>query len=410
METDIPAYYQKGFVTVPEDWENPEGRKLRIFYYGNVEDDGQTPVVFFNGGPGQDSHSSSGRFQTVEAAKTKTIIFIDQRGTGCSSLYPAELTAAAAGRLVHYGSRAIVRDAEAVREKLFGDKKWIAFAQSYGGLIAHRYAALAPEGLDSVFVHGFAVMSNWGELYKLRLLSQKRIIENYFQKAPEDRRRLELIKAQIADETCFQGENTRVCGAGVMDSLSLMLGLPGQWGQIHALLAELLDADGELKSAALRKYAEGMIRGNFDRTSMPGALIAKIEMNDRGSQSQCAAALGLLEKEGRPLSDWPLNECRFFSSLTSLNETDPVLETINGVVAYDPLRFEDLSQALQKNPGLRIHLYSGGLDAYAPQEIFSEERRELGAAVIYKNMPDTGHDGYWLEQEIWEDLGRQGAR
>ncbi len=406
LATDIPAYYRQGYVTVPEDWGDPGGRKIRVFYYGNIEDETQTPIIYFNGGPGQDSHSSSGRFQTVEAAKTKTIIFMDQRGTGCSSPYPAELTAAAASRLVHYGSRSIVKDAEAVRKELFGDKKWKVFSQSYGGLIAHRYAAVAPGGLDGIYVHGFAVMSSWGELYKLRMLSQKRIAENYFSKAPGDRRRLEQIKAQIADDTCFQGDNTRVCGAGVIDSLSLMLGLPSQWGQIHGLIGSLLDADGKLKSAALRAYAEGMIRGNLDQTSMPGALITRIEMNDRVQQNQCAAALGLLRKEGYDLADWPLNECRFFASLSSLSQTDAVVEVINGVTAFDPLTLEDVAAGLRRNPELKIHLYSGGLDAYAPLEIFKEESQVLGPAVTYKNLPDTGHDGYWMETEIWDDLGK----
>ncbi len=401
---EIPAYYKRGFVTVPEDWENPGGGKIRVFYYGNVEDDGGTPVVFFNGGPGQSSYSSSSRFQTVEAAKNRTIIFLDQRGTGCSTPYPGELTAEAAARLANYGSRAIVRDAEAVRKKLFGDKKWKVFAQSYGGLIAHRYLAVAPEGVEGLFVHGFAMMSDWSELFKLRLLSQKRIAGEYFKKYPQDRARLESFRAQIGEEDCFSGESTRVCGPAVLDSFSMLLGLPGEWWQLHSALAGLADEDGALNKAALRRYAEGVIRGNLDKVFMPGAIIARMEMSDQGHPDQCAAALGLLEKEGYDLDDWPLNECRFFSSLSSIGETSQVVDVINSAAAFDPLLFADVQAGLLARPGLTIHLYSGGLDAYSPLEIFREETGALGGAVVYKNLPGTGHDGYYLEPEIWDDL------
>ena len=54
----LPESFFKGFVTVPEDYDNPRARQIKVFYYGRLEKD-KDPIVFFNGGPASDSHSSS---------------------------------------------------------------------------------------------------------------------------------------------------------------------------------------------------------------------------------------------------------------------------------------------------------------------------------------------------------------
>ena len=82
-----------------------------------------------------------------------------------------------------------------------------------------------------------------------------------------------------------------------------------------------------------------------------------------------------------------------------------VCDVLRGLVVLAiPLLFADVQAGLLARPGLTIHLYSGGLDAYSPLEIFREETGALGGAVVYKNLPGTGHDGYYLEPEIWDDL------
>jgi hypothetical protein len=45
--------FHQGFVEVPEDYNHPEGRKLKIFYYGQWESN--SPLIIVNGGPGSSS-------------------------------------------------------------------------------------------------------------------------------------------------------------------------------------------------------------------------------------------------------------------------------------------------------------------------------------------------------------------
>ena len=89
------------------------------------------------------------------SAQTLSMIYLDQRGNGCSDPYPAgpvntQFTTMTAQRLALYGSRSIVRDAEALRELLLGPgKSWSAFGQSFGGEIVHRYVEMLPQSPDA---------------------------------------------------------------------------------------------------------------------------------------------------------------------------------------------------------------------------------------------------------------------
>src|SRR4051812_9548869 len=62
---DLGRGFRTGYVSVPEDWDNPGSSKtIRVFFYWRPEvtrgvgPSPQIPVVFFNGGPGGDSHAS----------------------------------------------------------------------------------------------------------------------------------------------------------------------------------------------------------------------------------------------------------------------------------------------------------------------------------------------------------------
>jgi hypothetical protein len=107
----LPQNYLQGFVEAPEDYAHPEGRKIQVFYYGRLED-GKDPIVFFNGGPAADSHSSYSILEKMASAKKLSFIYIDQRGNGCSDAFPSEPTEENVQRLTHYTSADIVRDAE----------------------------------------------------------------------------------------------------------------------------------------------------------------------------------------------------------------------------------------------------------------------------------------------------------
>ena len=54
----------------------------------------------------------------------------------------------------HFRADNIVRDAEAIRKQLIGDKQWSILGQSFGGFCALRYLSAAPEALKEVLITG----------------------------------------------------------------------------------------------------------------------------------------------------------------------------------------------------------------------------------------------------------------
>ena len=96
-------------------------------------------------------------------------------------------------RLSHYGSRGIVADAEAVRKKLLDEKPWIAFGQSYGSFIVHKYSVVAPQGLKAAFGHGSAITEDGYSRSFNRIKAQTRVLNEYFKIYPNDKHIFEFL-------------------------------------------------------------------------------------------------------------------------------------------------------------------------------------------------------------------------
>jgi homoserine acetyltransferase len=68
-----------------------------------------------------------------------------------------------------------------------------------------------------------------------------------------------------------------------------------------------------------------------------------------------------------------------------------------------PLSNARLLEAL-KMRALPFHLYSGQKDVMVPTETFREETAVLGARVKYQNFDFSGHEGFYTERQVWDDL------
>lgn len=408
FKNEIPAFFIQGSIEVPENWDQPNGRKINVFYYGQtrISHKSETPVVFFNGGPSQNSHIPFGQFQTNAKSSLIPIIYIDQRGTGCSSPYPDTKDADFINRIQHYGSRSIVKDAEALRLHLLGSKKkWKVFGQSYGGFIAHRYLEIAPEGISSIYIHGNALMSDWRLFYKQRLLSQKRIIENYFAIAPKDRELLMAIKRQIPESQCFENTSIKICGASVIDAAVLLLGFPSSWDNLHISLKSLVSTDGIINQSRLKSFVQGFIFNAFSNNPVPLALIAKLELNSGDDIDQCSEAIKQIKADGDNPDSWPLNECRLSQSIQYL-KVDNESSIIEKFKIKDFIDLKIIEKNLISHKNIQFYLYSGELDAYVPKETFASEIQQLNHLknFHYKNFETSGHDGYLVEATIWDDM------
>jgi pimeloyl-ACP methyl ester carboxylesterase len=164
----IPGYVLTDHVTqVPLDHSRPDdGRTIEVFAREVVaagrEGEELPWLVFLQGGPGGKSPrpgdgSSDGWIE--HATKTHRVLLLDQRGTGRSTPLTrrsvegwSDAEIAAYLRLMRADS--IVRDAEVLRGRIAGGRRWETLGQSYGGWLTMTYLSLAPEALDACYVAG----------------------------------------------------------------------------------------------------------------------------------------------------------------------------------------------------------------------------------------------------------------
>ena len=147
---------------VPLDYGSQKGENISIFVRSVSRKENSKKsmpcLIFFQGGPGYESPrplSDSGWIKT--ASEVYDVILIDQRGTGLSSPISAgsvlnmsdnEL----AKYLAFFRADNIIKDAELLRKKLIGNKKWSVLGQSFGGFCAMTYLSFYPESLEKVFI------------------------------------------------------------------------------------------------------------------------------------------------------------------------------------------------------------------------------------------------------------------
>jgi pimeloyl-ACP methyl ester carboxylesterase len=416
---NLPTGIVADSVETPEDPQVPDGPKIRVFYFYNAEsikDPNKKPVAFYNGGPGGDSHGmveSTPKFIPKDIFNRISPVYIDQRGTGCSSPYPTSLAS-----LRHYGSRGIVSDSEIIRQKLFGkNSKWSIFGQSYGGRIVHRYITLAPNSLEHASSYGGSIQSNPFDRIFYRIFAERRINDEYFKAYPDDVAVILKLKRD-SESMCF-GKNAGqdkpsltknldnfefgICNGPIWDGLFMFMGDTSYWPILHQTI---LDAekneqvyDSDSKLVSFREYYSTYL---FDEMSSPAyCAIAKLEMNTGLSDLETEdAAIEKIKQLDLDPQDALISETRFFKNLK-----DKTCENDQKQFDYaDPILIEDIKKSLDLNPSLQLYLYSGDLDPFVPRESFVEEVNFLGTRIKYTNHLGRGHFGYRKEKEVWENL------
>ncbi|WP_043498661.1 alpha/beta fold hydrolase [Georgenia sp. SUBG003] len=165
-------------VPVPLDWSDEGGPGIEVFVRElsdpSRRHDDLPLLVFLQGGPGGKSPRPVDRTGWIgEALERFRVVLLDQRGTGRST--PVDGThvdgldaVAAADYLCHFRADSIVRDAEHVRQVVYGGRRWSTLGQSYGGFITLTYLSTAPEGLAACYVTGGipAVPPDAGAVYR----------------------------------------------------------------------------------------------------------------------------------------------------------------------------------------------------------------------------------------------------
>ncbi len=252
---------------VPVDWSAPESLGSLDLFAREVVDpardaDDLPLLVFLQGGPG----GKSPRPTTADgwlgvALERFRVVLVDQRGTGRSGRIEARSVAGltdedAARLLLCYRADSIVRDLEALRETVYGGRRWSSLGQSYGGFITLRYLSVAPEALAACYITGGLASLEPSALgvYQRTYPRAASKTAKYYDRYPAD---LDVV-ARIADRLAAGDvllPDGDVLTVRRFQTLGMALGSTTGAERLHWLLDEAFSTDGELSDTFLAQVA-----------------------------------------------------------------------------------------------------------------------------------------------------------
>lgn len=396
----------QGFVEVPLDWNNPNSELIKVAYYHKRQDlfEEKTPTVFFNGGPTMAGHSSINILSNKSSKlKDENMIYIDQRGTGCSSLFP-QYHPENQDVYKYYTSESIVRDAEVIREKLFGDRKWNIFGQSYGGLISFRYIETYPESIASAHIHGYGINDDALAFFESRENAIAKFTDeilNY--KNPKiSQFSVEQLMGILKSNPdfgsiCFdvpRALKSKFCGPDIFTSLFMITGFKNSWSQVLSYMQKFYEnlENPHLLKKEMERFVNIYIL-RFNNTAQAAALntISFIEM-----------APGRLFYDNCTKENPIISECRFKKNFLPRLDNRPE-------VATSPLNKVKIKNNIQAH-NLDIKYYAGRYDTFIPEQLIVDTAKELGITQRLHVFEKSGHEGFYTEALVFDQLKISGQK
>lgn len=207
-----------GFLTVPENWENPNKNSVKIAFgilKCKSKKATKDPLLFIEGGPGQGGTWNVWGFKDHPARQNSDIIIVDLRGTGNSlpKLCPelgnqffdvlsknqsaakdeelrTKLTLECRDDIIRRGidvnqfnSHSVAKDLNALKKAL-KYTKWNVFGVSYGTYVAQVYADEFPNDVTSIILD--SPISDITTYYDNRNLNFKQSLEKVFKECEKD--------------------------------------------------------------------------------------------------------------------------------------------------------------------------------------------------------------------------------
>lgn len=367
-----------GTVLVPEDWENPSGSKIPLFWWKRSGSDSSAPpIAFLHGGVAGTSWGLLDKWQKVIQDYPGDLVSFDHRGEGCSKTLPSNLNPEA---YRHLTVRATVKDMEFLRSEVFGYSRWRIVGHSRGAALVHYYLEMAPEGLESAHAMGFAISSP--ERQRLNTLTRAQgfydTAKAYLLRYPEDEAKVKKIRALITADTCWQGlDERKICGPAALDVFANYLSRVSSWGDLHAKIASMIDFDSTYKAIQARLLID--VYGHFN-------YVVATNGQTFGSPDSLTTA---------QLKNNPIYHEAFLSEARYIGDAIAPWVDIPWSSSVDPLDYGKVKKFLSNHPDFKYYLYSGALDPIAPPQSFSWEVDHLGSLVQFVNLPEVGHDGWF---------------
>lgn len=252
-------------ISVPLDWSCPDGEQLTVFVRELVDPprrrDDLPLLVYLQGGPGGKSPRPVDRSGWLGVALERyRVVLLDQRGTGRSTPVDAVTiqrrgdAEQQADFLTLFRADSIVKDAEAVRTRIYAGRRWATLGQSFGGFITLSYLSFAPEGLAACYVTGGipGVPPVAAEVYRRtfpRVIAKAR---GYYRRYPHDTATVTAIadRLSVGDVVLPDGDRLSVHR---FQSLGGDLGMGPGAQRLHWLVTESFVEDDRLSDDFLQQ-------------------------------------------------------------------------------------------------------------------------------------------------------------
>lgn len=399
LKAVLPTNYAQKTIEVPEDWSNPNGPKINIFYYWNekaLHESQRTPVLFFNNGPASSSYGSFLNFRSQGLSDLLPLVFMDQRGTGCSSPYPSEVE-----RIRHYGTRSIVLDAETIRKQLIGlSGKWNVFGHNYGGLIVRRYLEIAPRSVATAVSYGYSGANNPEQL-AARYLAQKQALDRFLIRYIDMESYLQKLRAKLDDvKPCFGNQYSQVCGRDIIDLVGFWLIYQENWVPLREELLKLLDSRGDINDNELTIFARSHFNMN-PNTSLAHIVLSILELTaepfDASDLWGTKRAIHLLQSRRVDPLSWLISEARWDMVANSVERAFAAKP-----IARDPLNHRQIALNLLLPQGPRFLMYAGQRDDINPPNALYADYNRYAPRAQLKIFLQLGHEGAFSPQ-VWRD-------
>ncbi len=237
--------------TIPLDHAAPTGEPIEIFAREVVaagREGARLPwLVFFQGGPGQESPRPAMQAGWLKrATQDYRVLLLDQRGTGRSTPVNYQTLArfptaqAMADYLKWFRADSIVRDAEWIRRELVGkNEPWSALGQSYGGFCITTYLSIAPDGLEEAVITGGLppIYHTADEVYRSTYRTVMKKNQSYYDRYPDDVERAQAIARYLDQHQVHLPAGARL-SLRRFQQLGSVFGASDGFEHVHYLLEE----------------------------------------------------------------------------------------------------------------------------------------------------------------------------
>ncbi len=405
---------EHGVLAVPIVYGVAGGPTLRVHYYGQwTGRAGTSPVTYFNGGPGSKVWNAAHKIQflgahleELAAAGAPWVVF-DQRGNGCSTGFPTlfAANAAEASLMYAYSSQQIVQDAEALRLKLFGSKKWVVTGNSYGSLLVQQYTQLYPDSLKAAHAQGYGVLEDRKRFREAFHRYSIELFENVWKQHPEwASKRAAMFQKYESDVRAKCTSRPNECALGLYPD---NLVNAAQLQQSPQLLADFADAVSQNKQPSSRPWETFPDSLRYDINPRTAGVLSVARIDYAPSDADPADIYGCAAGQKAMFAKYTVSQLAGLKVSGGATQCYRIgaqeLQTMQwlGTLSTGPSLLT-LVASIKAHPKLAFHLYQGLYDNLAPPTYVADMRQRLEGLPNFTFQNLNGNHGAFTLPEFFD--------